>query len=671
MAETRSELTAPQAASGASALLVYHRPAVGPAMLCRWQEGQVQRLSTSTELLAEWRDLARQWRQLPRPARVTTPAGEAWVQSFPGPDATEELVVACLADAEVAPDLERMALVGQVVRTQAALASAQAEALNSDREREFARVSAARQRDALPVNRMVNSLARRLQETLGAEVLWLWSNTDLRRRPVVVPAGSDPDKAATAEARRLAETVMTRGQVLVRRGGAGFVAAPLTCSRGVLGALVARLPERPATGVTTELLRELAGYTTTALVASRLQTQRDQEHLSGAQANVVGGSDGLREVVAGLAHELNNALAVVSLRAEIGSDENPSGEAGAQFAGIRQAVGQAAGLVRQLQGAAGARSGAAVTDGQLVDLGELLRDLVSRHGESWREAAALAGVRLEVQVQAEDDLHVHGSDEEFATMILGLLDNAREALSAGGELDVSLSRCDDFAVLRVRDGGAGMPLDVLQRACEPFYTTHPEEHIGLGLTQAQGLCVCHHGRLVLSSEPGRGTTVEAILPLAVPHSTPALRRTAEVRRGRSPEPLLVLVADDDPAVLRMAADGLGRLGHRVRTACDGREALQLLRTEGPFDALLLDLSMPGAGGWEVAGLARRLQPAAAVLLLTGWGEAAATRNDGRLDRVVAKPVALEDLEAALQTCVAQRRATRAKTTASSTAAFTA
>jgi CheY-like chemotaxis protein len=198
-----------------------------------------------------------------------------------------------------------------------------------------------------------------------------------------------------------------------------------------------------------------------------------------------------------------------------------------------------------------------------------------------------------------------------------------------------------------------MTPEVLEHACDPFYSSKHDDHVGLGLAVARSVCVAGHGRLVLSSEVDVGTTVEAVFPVA----NAAASRQAGGSRQDAARPdttdetplatLSVLVADDDPSFLHSMVLLLRRLGHRVSSACDGREATNLLRYGGPFDILLLDLSMPEMGGWEVAGLARKLQPQAAVLLLTGWGEQAATVNDGRLDRVLAKPISLEALAEAL------------------------
>jgi len=91
----------------------------------------------------------------------------------------------------------------------------------------------------------------------------------------------------------------------------------------------------------------------------------------------------------------------------------------------------------------------------------------------------------------------------------------------------------------------------------------------------------------------------------------------------------------------------------VSQAVDGRQAMGLVRYHEGFDALVVDLVMPEIDGWEVAYLARKLQPQAAIVLLTAWGERLADSTEERADAVLAKPVSMKDLNMAI--CQAVRR----------------
>jgi signal transduction histidine kinase/ActR/RegA family two-component response regulator len=457
-----------------------------------------------------------------------------------------------------------------------------------------------------------------------------------------------PDRSEAAEARRAAELALSRGHSRGADSPAQHIGVPLVLAGTVRGVVVARLTRQQvgAQAELTESLRALAPQIAVALDYGR------PPHRSGADSpDAVARPDALREGAGALGHELNNLLASICLQAEVGLDLAEDSEVQESFQSVRTGVLKAARIVQRLQGLTGPALSA--PSGELVDMGELVRDVLERQWPVWHDQAALSGVMLLLRSELGDDLHVLGSRSELRDLVMKLMQNALEAMPRGGEMDLQLLRAGQEVILRVRDTGLGMTPEVLEHACDPFYSSKHDDHVGLGLAVARSVCVAGHGRLVLSSEVDVGTTVEAVFPVA---NAAASRQAAGSRQDAArPDTtdetplatLSVLVADDDPSFLHSMVLLLRRLGHRVSSACDGREATNLLRYGGPFDILLLDLSMPEMGGWEVAGLARKLQPQAAVLLLTGWGEQAATVNDGRLDRVLAKPISLEALAEAL------------------------
>jgi CheY-like chemotaxis protein len=156
------------------------------------------------------------------------------------------------------------------------------------------------------------------------------------------------------------------------------------------------------------------------------------------------------------------------------------------------------------------------------------------------------------------------------------------------------------------------------------------------------------GALLLSSKPGKGTTVELWLPRTT--ELVAEPEDGEVAASRSRQPggrrLRILLVDDDPLVVAGTTGMLEELGHdAIRTAASGEEALALLRRDGQFDLLLTDHMMPGMSGVELARRARALHPCLPVLLASGFAEldSLAGVDWPRLR----KPYGLGDLSAAL------------------------
>lgn len=364
------------------------------------------------------------------------------------------------------------------------------------------------------------------------------------------------------------------------------------------------------------------------------------------------------QLVRSFAHDFNNLLATILLRAEMarGDCDNAACNECAQV--VYEKAEEGARILQQLEDFSGSRPS---PDQDLVDLGQLVRTAAEAR---WADAEAASGTRsaLHLRIEAAEDLHVLASAPDIRDMVTHLLNNAREAMPEGGEVCISVASERREAIIRVSDTGQGMNEQALGQACEPFFSTKAAGHLGLGLSVVHGIVTRSGGRLTLSSQPGVGTEVSLTLPLA---NLKAVRRELRHKPDDVPEllrNLSVLVVDDEPGVRETVALSLESLGHRVSQAVDGRQAMSLIRYQDGFDALVLDLVMPDVDGWEVAYLARKLQPHAAVVLLTGWGEKVGGNDDGRIDAVLAKPVTIKDLNVTLSRVVAQKRNQRQRPT---------
>jgi CheY-like chemotaxis protein len=124
--------------------------------------------------------------------------------------------------------------------------------------------------------------------------------------------------------------------------------------------------------------------------------------------------------------------------------------------------------------------------------------------------------------------------------------------------------------------------------------------------------------------------------------------TPHARPIRPPVPRRILVVEDDPTVRATTVSLLRTAGHMVTDADGGSAGIERL-ADGPLDLVLTDLGMPGVTGWDVARAVRRRHPRLPVILLTGWGEhgTGETPPPGLVDRILAKPVGLNDLLAVI------------------------
>jgi CheY-like chemotaxis protein len=235
---------------------------------------------------------------------------------------------------------------------------------------------------------------------------------------------------------------------------------------------------------------------------------------------------------------------------------------------------------------------------------------------------------------------VAGDPAELRETFLNLLFNALDAMPQGGSLTFSTKVEGDRVVCAVQDTGVGMSDAVRQRCFEPFFTTKAEHGTGLGLSIAYGIVTRHGGEIEVWSQPGEGSRFTVRLPVGAEIPSPPTEPPAP-RADRSAR---ILVVEDEAAVREVLVDVLQSQGHEVVACADGTTALAHCGGT-PFDLALVDLSMPGLSGWEVAKSLRAAQPDVPIALVTGWGDQidlADARGRG-IDYLVAKPFNVEDM----------------------------
>ena len=129
-------------------------------------------------------------------------------------------------------------------------------------------------------------------------------------------------------------------------------------------------------------------------------------------------------------------------------------------------------------------------------------------------------VSRQVTITQRLDAHlpqIQADEVQMSQVLVNLITNAIHAMPKGGELVISTKRKGDSISLSVRDTGHGMTGEVRKKIFEPFFTTKPVgQGTGLGLSVVQGIVIAHHGSIRVTSQPGKGTKVEVVLPLKQP-----------------------------------------------------------------------------------------------------------------------------------------------------------
>lgn len=406
-------------------------------------------------------------------------------------------------------------------------------------------------------------------------------------------------------------------------------------------------------------LRDEAGVVQGAIVVARDITARKA---SEQQAEYLARTEKLRalgQLASGVAHDLNQSLALVAGYADLARAEldrvDPSLPRVREALEVasRAAIDGGETVRRLLAFARGRPEGPT----ERISLAPLLHDVAQLTAPRWRDSAQSEGrsIALTVEVDEEngEELAIQGWESSFREALTNLVLNAVDALADGGEIRLRAHRAHTRVVVEVADTGVGMPPEVRARIFEPFFTTKGDRGTGLGLAQVFATVERLGGEVSLESAPGEGTTFRLVFPAAPAGAAPRQLREAP---GGEIRILRVLVVDDEPSLARMAALMLGQHGHQVVAATSGEEAMQHL-LEQSFDVVISDLGMgEGMSGWDLAREVQRQWPGTAFILATGWGaqiEQQESRKRG-VSRVVAKPYRLADLAQALEAVMAER-----------------
>jgi signal transduction histidine kinase/CheY-like chemotaxis protein len=377
------------------------------------------------------------------------------------------------------------------------------------------------------------------------------------------------------------------------------------------------------------------------LSANRLRSA--MEDLRTTQARAVEGETlrAMGQMASGMAHHVNNLLAVISGRTQLLLTRSPEPDSRRPLEIIQRAAFDAAEVVRRVLDFATTQP---ARTRESIDLNALVREVVELTRPRWRDEAQVRSVAIDMGVELGDLAHVAGEAPALREVVMNLIFNALDALPGGGRIRIKTWGGDDWVFCAVADDGVGMDDEVRRRALEPFFTTKGPKGTGLGLSVASSIVQRHGGELSLRPNDGRGTVVTVRLPRAAT----ADAVVAPAAAGPGPA-LRILVIDDEQTVREALADSLAEDGHTVISAASGPEGLAMLANGARVDVVITDLGMPEMTGWDVARAIRTRHAALRVGLVTGWAVALEISEEDRraVDFVIAKPYTTEALRAAL------------------------
>ena len=295
-------------------------------------------------------------------------------------------------------------------------------------------------------------------------------------------------------------------------------------------------------------------------------------------------------LLASVAHELNNPLAVIMLQADLLREEACGGAVAEHVEEITQAAVRCERLVRNFLTLSRQHQPERVA----VDLNALITHTLELLEPAFRVDAVAVDLNLDAALPS-----IRADADQIRQVLVNLITNAYQALrEVLAPRQVTLTtRCDATrtrVTLEVVDTGPGMPPALQARIFEPFFTTKPPGvGTGLGLSLCQGIIEGHNGTIRVTSQPGQGTVFRVELPVG--ETVAATSAALEEERCQPVRGQTILIVDDELSIVRGLTWLLRRDGHTVDTAPDGRTALARLQ-ERAYDVILSDLRMPELDG---------------------------------------------------------------------------
>lgn len=353
-------------------------------------------------------------------------------------------------------------------------------------------------------------------------------------------------------------------------------------------------------------------------ISEEVRQREERQHAQKIEA--------IGKLAGGVAHDFNNLLTSIIGNAELLRMSLEDDEEGMECAEhIIKSSSRAADLTGQLL--AFSRKGQQAKL-RPVNVHDLVDEVISLLGHS---------IDRRIKVLNKKEAYRHwtmGDVAQLQNALLNLGINARDAMFEGGTLtfsthDLLLDEDDPriansqlkpgkYIEIGVADTGSGIDQKLRERIFEPFFTTKAEgKGTGLGLAVVYGIIRTHRGNISLKSHPGRGTTFSVLLPVCnapdseiEPAKTPTFRA---LRKGH------ILVVDDEEAIRSLLEKMLKQLGYKVNTCSDGLEAVNYYSRHGAeVDLVIMDLMMPRMGGEDAFKRIRTIDPAAKILLVSGY-----------------------------------------------------
>jgi len=366
--------------------------------------------------------------------------------------------------------------------------------------------------------------------------------------------------------------------------------------------------------------------------------------------------ESLGVLAGGIAHDFNNILAIIIGHCSLVKMQYDTADQ--HIPQIEKAAERAAELCRQML----AYAGKANFVQSEVNVGELVNEMV-------KMLKSTIGKNIVINLNLSADIpFIRADASQISQIVMNMIINASEAIGAAqGVISVSLAKtivkagesikdhngktisAGSYVCLEVADNGCGMESETSRRIFEPFYTTKFTGR-GLGMSAVLGIIAAHGGALQLISQPNEGTTFKVYLPIPIKDSVEkgaVLQDPAKPWMGSG----TILLVEDEEQVLLIAKTMFQKLGFTVIEASNGKEALELYRSNSKIINLVVtDMGLPVMDGYQLFHELKTLCPELPIIISSGFGDTVVTSRISREDiaGLVSKPYNFDQMRAVLK-----------------------
>jgi Signal transduction histidine kinase len=432
-----------------------------------------------------------------------------------------------------------------------------------------------------------------------------------------------------------------RASIAAKDGLHGAFGFPILSGDDVLGTISfysceIRLPDKDLVNMLLSIGRQIG------LFIKQEQTDNEMKKIEEAlvQADKL---KSLGTITAGVAHEFNNILAIISGNVQLlertYKDHDELMDA---FRTIRAASDDGAEISSKMLQFT--KTNPSAKEFVSFDTRDLIKQSIDFTMPRWKNMAQAKGANYHIDKEGMKKVRsIMCNPTELREVFINIINNALDAMSKGGSLSFGTWDKNDTIFIRISDTGKGMPDSVRKKIFDPFYTTRRPLGTGLGMSIVHSIIKRHGGKIEVGSEVGKGTTVTISIPVTKEKAQQKVLSGQETQEIKA-KGLRILVVDDDLKICNLLSSFLSKEGHQVKAVDISTEAIKLLEVE-EFDLVLSDYAMPYATGYDIAMFLDRLERRPKIGIITGWDESVDVKKiEGiKIDFVIKKPFELLEL----------------------------